>query len=289
MLVFGISLEFLFKKNFKYLIFIWILLSIFFIFLLYFGLGPRDSCLYLVSYLLEISLSIDNILVFLLIFKQFSISFESQEKVVAIGSYSALIFRFLFVFAGIKLIDIFNLGSVILSLLVLFSAYELGKNEVKNESEESRLISFFKKKMKADFSNEKFSFFIKKDGKIYPTKYFFVILAIEASDIIFAFDSIPAIVLLTKNEIIAYSSTIFGTMMIRSIYFNVNKSLINLKHIDGFLAVGLGYIGIASLINSISKSLNLNYFIPEYISIIIIIFIIVLALLYSFLLNKKGR
>ncbi|WP_292319994.1 hypothetical protein [Caldisphaera sp.] len=287
-LLFGISIEFLFKKDFKYLILIWVSLSMFFLLLLYLNYGFHSSYLYLASYLLEVSLSLDNILVFLLIFKQFSISFEFQERIVAIGSYSALIFRFFFVFAGIKLIDIFSFGSILLSLIVLFSAYELGKNEIRNENEESRFVLFLKKRFfKDELLNEKFSFFIRKNGKIYPTKYFLVILAIEVTDLIFAFDSIPAIVLLTRNEIIAYSSTIFGTMIIRSIYFNVNKSLINLKHIDGFLAIGLSYIGISSLINSISKFLDINIFIPEYISIIVIIFIIVLALLYSFLLNKK--
>lgn len=289
LILFGISIEFLFKKNFKYLILIWIFLSFFYFAILFITTNFYDSYLFLTSYLLEISLSLDNILVFLLIFTQFSISFEYQEKLVAIGSYSAIILRFLFVYVGIELMKVFEYGTIVLSLLVLFSAFELAKEETKKkdekESEESSIINFFKKYLKTDFNNNEFSFFIKKNGKIFPTKYFVVILVIEVSDIIFAFDSIPAIILITKNELIAFSSTIFGTLIIRSLYMNVNKSLSSIKHIEGFLAFGLGYIGISSLLNSLSKFVKI-IFIPEYISVIVIILIIFFGLLYSFLTNK---
>ncbi|AFZ71251.1 membrane protein TerC, possibly involved in tellurium resistance [Caldisphaera lagunensis DSM 15908] len=287
LILFGISIEFLFKKNFKYIILIWIALSLVYFMVLFIRTDFYESYLFLTSYLLEISLSLDNILVFLLIFTQFSISFEHQEKLVAIGSYSAIVLRFLFVYAGIELLNVFELGTIILSLLVLFSAFELAREEFNNEKEkeESNIIKFFKKYLKTDFSNNEFSFFVKKNGKIVPTKYLLVIFVIEISDIIFAFDSIPAIILITKNELIAYSSTIFGTLIIRSLYFNVNRSLSSIKHIEGFLAIGLGYIGISSLINSINKFIKTVY-IPEYISVIVVVLIIAFGLLYSFLNNR---
>ncbi|MDP8003446.1 MAG: TerC family protein [Caldisphaera sp.] len=290
LLIIGVSLEFFIKNN-RFKLFLWLLLAFFF-FSIISIFNFNDGFIFISAYLLEISLSLDNIMIFLLIFKEFEIS--NQEKALIIGSYSAVLLRFLFVYVGITILNSLEVGSLILSSLVIFSAVYLGKNEInkirnKKEKEKNTLLQSITKILKINYSQNEDRLFIKKDRKTIPTKLLIAIIAIEIADIIFATDSVPAIILLTKSEILAYSSTIFGTMIIRSIYFNINKSLSNIPHIEGFLSIGLGYLGVASILSFLYKYTKgyYGFHIPNFVDALVTILIITIGMLFSYLRSDK--
>ncbi len=287
-LMVGISIEFLLKDHPRIIAILWIMLSMSFAGALL-SYSPYYSYIYASSYILEVSLSLDNILIFLLIFKEFGIELANQEKAIFIGTYSAVFLRLAFVSIGIAILEELKYGSMILSLVVLITAGMMIKRELKEKkSEGNRLLNFVRSSLRINVANEQKSIFIKVKGKIVPTKLLLVIIAIELADILFATDSIPAIVLLSKIEIIAFSSTIFGTILIRSIYLNINKSLINLPHIDAFLAIGLSFLGIASSINSIYgiSGGRIGLRIHEEIIALFVIIIIIAGILLS---SVKGK
>ena len=156
---------------------------------------------------------------FVLIFSYFGIPLEYQRKILYIGILSAIILRAIFIFVGVTTIEAHRGVLFIFAFLLIYSAYELIKaKEISVEPEKNLVVKFARKYLPLVSFYEKDKFLIKRDGKLFFTPLWLVLLAIENTDIIFAFDSVPAVISVTENLFIAYTSNISAVLGLRSLY-----------------------------------------------------------------------
>lgn len=262
---------------------IWIITALLFNVFLYFYLedGHQKAIEFLTGYIIEKSLSVDNLFVFLMIFSVMNVKAEHQPHILKWGILGAIFFRIIFILAGVALINIFHLIIYVFGALLIYAAYKMafGSDE-KIDVENNWLIKIFVKyfKLKTDYDGRKF--FIKENGKTYITTMFLTLLLIESSDIVFAIDSIPAIIAITRDTFIIISSNIFAILGLRALYFALAGLVDLFKYLKYGVALLLFYVGIKMLISDFYK-------IPTEISLIIIITILTASILLSLIKKKR--
>lgn len=233
---------------------IWVCLALAFNVGVYFLKGYDSALEFLAGYLLEESLSVDNLFVFLLVFSYFKVPSDYQHKVLFWGIIGALIMRALFIGLGTVLIAQFHwilyLFGIFLVITGIRMAFDKG-DEV--NPEQNLLVRAFRKvfPVKDKYYDE--NFFIVEEGRRYATLLFIVLIIVEATDILFAVDSIPAVFAVTQDPFIVYTSNIFAILGLRSLYFAL-AGIMNLFHYLKFgLSVILSFIGVKMLIMDIYK------------------------------------
>ena len=262
---------------------IWIVTALLFNVFLYFYLeqGHQKAIEFLTGYIIEKSLSVDNLFVFLMIFSVMNVKPEHQPHILKWGILGAIFFRIVFILAGVALINLFHPIIYIFGALLLYAAYKMafGSNE-KIVVENNWLIKIFIKyfKLKPEYEGRKF--FIKENGKRYITTMFLTLLLIESSDIVFAIDSIPAIIAITHDTFIIISSNIFAILGLRALYFALAGLVDLFKYLKYGVALLLFYVGIKMLISDWYK-------IPTEVSLIIIITILTVSILLSLVRKRK--
>ena len=189
----------------------WIVLGVFFSF--YFS-SSKLIFEYLSAYFIEKSLSLDNIFVFLMIFSKFGIDYRYQHKVLFLGIFGALIFRYLMIVIFGELINAFHFMIPLLGVMLLYT----GISSFKKENSAVNYEKFFKKFSKYIEMRHDGKFFVKSGGRLRATILVFVLILIEVSDVIFAFDSIPAIFSVTSDKTVIYSSNALAIIGLRSLY-----------------------------------------------------------------------
>lgn len=262
---------------------VWIITALLFNLFLYFYLedGHQKALEFLTGYIVEKSLSVDNLFVFLMIFSVMNIKPENQPHILKWGILSAIIFRIIFILAGVALLNLFHPIIYIFAIILIFAAYKMafGK-EQKLDVENNWLIKFFIRHFKLDANYKGKKFFIKVNGKTFITTTFLTFLLIESSDIVFAVDSIPAIIAITNDTFIIISSNIFAILGLRALYFAL-QGLVNLfVYLKFGVAIILFYVGIKMLISEYYK-------IPTEISLFIILLFLGGSILLS--LFKRNR
>lgn len=264
---------------------IWILTSLLFNAFIYFYLenGHVKALEFITGYLIEKSLSVDNLFVFLMIFKVMDVPLESQPHVLKWGIISAIVFRILFILAGVGLIRLFHPVIYVFALILLYAAYKMAFGSDKKIDPEKNLILRFAQRY-LNFKPGYFGhhFFVKKDKKIYATTLFLTFLLIETSDIVFAVDSIPAIIAITKDEFIIISSNIFAILGLRALYFALAGVVDMFTYLKYGVAIVLFYVGIKMLISEI-------YPIPTIFSLSVIIIVLSGSAILSLWQRKKER
>ena len=262
---------------------IWILTALLFNAFIYLYLenGNQRGIEFLTGYLIEKSLSVDNLFVFLLIFKVMDVPAESQPHVLKWGIISAIVFRIVFIIAGVGLIRIFHPVIYIFALILLYAAYKMAfGSEHKVDVENNPLVKFAVKYFKLIPGYHGRHFFIKKDKRTYITTLFLTLLLIESSDIVFAVDSIPAIIAITRDEFIIISSNIFAILGLRALYFALAGIVDLFVYLKYGVAIVLFYVGIKMLISDF-------YAIPTVFSLCVIVFFLSSSVILS-LLKKKS-
>lgn len=262
---------------------IWIVTALLFNVFLYFYLeqGHQKAIEFLTGYIIEKSLSVDNLFVFLMIFSVMNVKPEHQPHILKWGILGAIFFRIVFILAGVALINLFHPIIYIFGALLLYAAYKMAfQNNEKIDVENNWLIKIFIKyfKLKPDYDGRKF--FIKENGKRYITTMFLTLLLIESSDIVFAIDSIPAIIAITHDTFIIISSNIFAILGLRALYFALAGLVDLFKYLKYGVALLLFYVGIKMLISDWYK-------IPTEVSLIIIIIILTVSILLSVIKKRK--
>jgi len=236
---------------------IWIILALSFnLGLYYFYLPPEgytkaDSALqFLTGYVIEKSLSIDNIFVFVLIFSFFKVPAKYQHKVLFWGILGALVMRVIFIFAGVALINQFAWIIYVFGAFLIFTGIKLVTQKDKEiHPEKNPVLKLFKKFFRVTDKYDKGKFFtLERTGKA-ATPLFVVLIMIETTDLIFAVDSIPAILAVTNDPFIVYSSNVFAILGLRSLYFAI-AGLVKLFHYLHYgLAAILILVGIKMILN----------------------------------------
>lgn len=228
---------------------VWILLAMAFNAYIYFDQGSEAALTFLTGYLLEKSLSIDNLFVFILIFSAFHIPRTYQHKVLFWGILGAIVLRAAFIYAGIALITHFHFTVYILGGVLVYSGFAIFRQKDEPESpEQNVLIRWLSKSLPVSRQHHEEKFWIRQKGKLLLTPLFLALLAIEISDIIFAVDSVPAILAITKDPMIAYTSNIFAILGLRALYFAVEGMIMQFHYLKYGLAVILIFVGLKMLL-----------------------------------------
>lgn len=228
----------------------WVLLSLAFGGVIWWFQGAERATLFLTGYVLEKSLSVDNLFVFLIIFKFFSIGDEHQPRVLHWGILGAIILRFVFIFAGVTLIArahwvLMAFGGV----LLWTGAKMLFSKEEKHDPKKHPVLHLLHKVLPVTESLHGQSFFTRIQGVLHATPLFAALVVIEASDLVFAADSIPAALAVTPDLFLVYTSNIFAVMGLRALYFLMESSLSEFRYLKTGISLALLYIGVKLLIH----------------------------------------
>jgi tellurite resistance protein TerC len=233
---------------------IWVFLALVFNAIIFYWRGQQQALEFLTGYLVEKALSIDNIFVFIMIFSYFQIPSKYQHKVLFWGILGALIMRVIFIFAGVALIEKFHFTIYIFGALLIYTGYKMFyHNNAKIEPDKNPLIKFFKKFMPITPQLQEDNFFVKLNGKLFATPLFLVLILIETTDLIFAVDSIPAILAITQDQFIVYTSNVFAILGLRSLYFALAGVVHRFWLLRFGLAVVLVFVGIKMLLIDLYK------------------------------------
>ncbi len=262
---------------------VWITTALVFDALIYLFLkdGSRKGLEFLTGYLIEYSLSVDNLFVFLLIFNVMNIPDKNQPHVLKWGILSAIVFRIIFILAGVELINLFHPVIYIFGTVLLFAAYKMAfGGDEKIDYQKNPFIRIIKKffNILPDYSGKKF--FVKRDKKIYATTLLLTLLLIESSDIVFAVDSIPAVIAITRDPFVIITSNIFAILGLRSLYFALSGIVDMFRFLKYGVAVILFFVGIKMLGSELFN-------IPTEASLGIIVFCLAASIIFSLLYKKK--
>ena len=263
---------------------IWITLALLFDLFIYLDkdFGPVKAMEFITGYIIEYSLSVDNIFVFILIFSYFAVNKQYQHKILFWGILGALIMRGLFIFTGVALINRFQWIVIIFGGFLVFTGIRmLFQKEADVDPEKNIIIKFFRRFLPVSKSLHGDKLFITENRKLYATPLFLVLLIIESSDLIFAVDSIPAILAISKNTFIVYTSNIFAILGLRSLYFAI-AGIMGLFH---YLKIGLAFV-----LTFVGSKMLLAYFhfeIPIVTSLGIIISILLISILASVFIKQS--
>ena len=254
---------------------VWISLSLSFGAGIYVFEGKEEGLKFLTGYLLEQSLSVDNIFVFYLLFSFYRLAPQYQHKVLYWGVLGAIVFRGLFIVAGIAVIEKFHWVIYILSVFLAYAGLNMlaTRNEEVNP-EKSWFIRFIKKIIPVSGRYYEDRFFVKINGKKTATLLLIVLITIEFTDIIFAVDSVPAIIAITKDPFIVFTSNIFAIMGLRSLYFAVSGAANTFRYLKYGLSCILVMIGIKMFLHEI-------YEVPTLFSLLVIASILFMSIAVS--------
>ncbi len=261
---------------------VWISLAMIFNLIVLTQFGKTKALEFLTAYVIEYSLSIDNIFVFIMVFSFFAVKREYQHKVLFWGILGAVFMRAIFIFAGVALINRFHWIVIIFGAFLVFTGLKMlfQRDEVKVDPEKNGLVKLFRKFLPVTDNLHGDSFFIRKDKKIYATPLFIVLLIIESTDLIFAVDSIPAVLAISKDTFIVFTSNIFAILGLRSLYFAVSGIMGLFRFLKIGLALVLTFVGLKML----AAFFHLE--IPVTLSLSIIVSILLLSILASVIIKK---
>jgi tellurite resistance protein TerC len=234
--------------------FVWIFLALVFNAIIYYWKGQQQALEFFTGYLVEKALSIDNIFVFIMIFTYFQVPSKYQHKVLFYGIIGALIMRVIFIFAGVALIEKFHFTIYLFGALLIYTGYKMFyHNNAKIEPDKNPIIKFFKKFIPITPDLQEDNFFVKLNGKRFATPLFLVLILIETTDLIFAVDSIPAILAITQDQFIVYTSNVFAILGLRSLYFALAGVVHRFWLLSYALAIVLVFVGIKMLLIDVYK------------------------------------
>ena len=204
---------------------------------------------YLSGYLVELSLSMDNVFVMALIFKYFKIPQQFQHRVLFWGILGALIFRGIMIFAGVWLLEQFQWMMYIFGAILIYSAYKMLTSEEEIDPNRNPIIKYAKKLFPVSNLIEDESFFVRRKHIVAATPLFIALLMVETTDVLFAFDSIPAILAITTDPFLVFSSNVFAILGLRSLYFVLASMMDRFEYMKYSLAIILFFVAAKMLLH----------------------------------------
>lgn len=254
---------------------IWVLLALLFAAAVYYFLGREKALLFLTGYLVEESLSVDNIFVFFIIFGIFNVKQEYQHKILLWGIFGAIIMRGIMIVTGASFIRNFHWSIYILSAFLIFSGIKTFFGKQKEVAPgKNWLINLIERMLPVMNNYEGGDFFVRNKGRWFVTQLLMVLIYIELTDIVFALDSVPAVLAITQDTFIVFTSNIFAIGGLRSLYFAISGMAEKFCYLQQGLSALLLYIGSKMFLHDILP-------IPTQISLIIIASILILTIVFS--------
>lgn len=257
---------------------VWVTLALIFNLGIWHYMGPQKGLEFFTGYVIEKSLSVDNVFVFLLLFSYFAVPPLYQHKVLFWGILGALVMRAIMIFLGAVLIAKFAwIIYVFGAFLILTGLKMIFKKEEEIHPERNPLVRWFKKLIPVtdDYRGDKF--FLKENGVLMATPLFVVLLLVEFSDLIFAVDSIPAIFAVTKDPFIVYTSNVFAILGLRSLYFALAGLMDKFHYLKIGLGVVLTFVGVKMLLGHTAWKID------THVSLVVIVGVLAISVIVSLL------
>jgi len=230
--------------------------------------------------------------VFLLIFGFFGIHPKYQHRILFWGIIGAIVMRAIFIFAGVALIERFTWVMYVFGAFLVYTGVHMlfEKDDEKSfDPNNNFAVKILRKIMPISEETSHTTFFVRKEKTLYATHFFIVLLLIEASDLIFAIDSIPAVLAVSKDPFIVYTSNIFAILGLRSLYFALNGVMQYFKYLKYALAFILSFIGLKMSINELSHQFDYGVNISTFVSLGVIIVALTVSILVSVIEEKKKK
>jgi tellurite resistance protein TerC len=255
----------------------WVSLALCFFVFLWFENGHRMALEYLSAYLMEWSLSIDNIFVFILIFTYFGVKKVYYARVLLIGILLAIFLRILFISIGIALISRFHWILYVFGVILVYTGISMFAAREKGEPdlEKNRIYKWMKKVLPLSTSDAGGKFTLVENGKKYYSSIFVVVVLVATTDVIFAIDSIPAVFGISQEKLVVYTSNIFAVLGLRSLFFLLRGAVEKFRYLQEGIAAVLIFIGLKMLVEI------LNVHISIYVALSVIVTFITGAILFS--------
>jgi tellurite resistance protein TerC len=272
-----------------YQTFFWVALALgFFVFM--WGKQGRDIALqYLSAYLMEWSLSIDNIFVFILIFSSFSVKEKHYGRVLLIGILMAIVFRVIFITVGVALVTKFEWILYIFGAFLIYTGYKMftASDDEEFDPHETKIFRFMRKFLPLAPHDGGGKYIVRENGRPLYTTLFVVVIMLAAIDLLFALDSIPAVMGISRDRIVIYTSNIFAVLGLRSLFFLLRGAVSKFEYLQQGIAIVLIFIGLKMLgehwLNDwIDKSTQV------FISLGVIMLCLSGSIAYSIFMQKKG-
>jgi tellurite resistance protein TerC len=261
----------------------WVLLALAFFGFLWYENGHKTALEYISAYLMEWSLSIDNIFVFILIFTFFGIKEMYYGRVLMIGILLAVLLRIIFISVGVVLVTKFNWLLYVFGGILVYtgSAMFFAKDAKEVDLDKNNVYKFLKRILPLTTEDAGGRFTLVKDNKKYYTSIFVVVVLLATTDVVFALDSIPAVFGISKQKMVIYTSNIFAVLGLRSLFFLLKGAVNKFRYLQHGIAVVLIFIGLKMLAEFFEVHL------PVFVSLLVILVCISAAVLYSIISAGK--
>lgn len=281
-----------------YQTFFWVGLALAFFVFMWIENGQKPALEYLSAYLMEWSLSIDNIFVFILIFSAFSVKEKHYGRVLLIGILMAIVFRIIFITVGVALVEKFHWILYGFGAFLLFTGYKMftATDDEEFKPQESKIYRFLKRFLPLVPHDGDGKFMVKENGRPVYTTLFVVIIMLAAIDLVFALDSIPAVMGIVDTKtpgyentarLVIYTSNIFAVLGLRSLFFLLRGAVSKFDYLQQGIAIVLIFIGVKMLAEHwINQWLDKNT--QVFISLGVILSCIAGSIFYSIFMQKKG-
>ena len=260
----------------------WVSLGLLFNVGLYLWAGPQAGIEFLTGYLIEYSLSVDNIFVFVLLFSAFSVPARYQHRVLFWGILGALVMRGTMIFLGVSLIENFHWVIYVFGAFLVFAGLRLLFNNDDDliDVERNPVLRLVRRFVPITEDYHGSRFFVRHGGKLAATPLLLVLVLIEVTDVVFAVDSIPAIFAITREPFIVFTSNIFAILGLRSLYFLLAGIIDRFVYLEYGLAVILTYVGVKMLVSGVWHP-------PTWLSLAVIVAVLAVSIGASLLSNKR--
>lgn len=270
------------KKAFLQTLF-WVSLAVLFFVFLWLYESSEMALQYISAYLMEWSLSVDNIFVFILIFSFFKIRSDLVPRALLIGILMAIVLRVVFISVGIVLVENFHWILYVFGVILLVTGVKLFTTKEEQEYDPSKnvVFKFVNRFLPLAHHDTSGNFVVKKDGKRFYTNMMLVIILLATTDIVFALDSIPAVFAISQERLVIYTSNIFAVLGLRSLFFLLKGAVARFEYLQQGIAVVLVFIGLKMLVDIVGVH------VPTFISLMVILISLVTSIGYSINVNRK--
>ncbi len=255
----------------------WVVLALAFFGFIWIEKGNVLALEYISAYLMEWSLSVDNIFIFILIFTFFNVQKQHSARVLLIGILAAILFRIGFITAGIALVARFEWILYLFGGILIFTGIKIFASNKEEEYDPQKNIVYrwMRKVLPIDAKDVSGKLMIKKQGKRFFTSVFIVIILLSTTDIVFALDSIPAVLAISQNKLVIYTSNVFAVLGLRSLFFLLQGAISQFKYLQQGIAIVLIFIGGKMLAEIV------HVYTPVWVSLMVIVVCLFGSILYS--------
>lgn len=262
---------------------IWVSVALFFNLILWFWKGSEKAVEFFTGYLVEVSLSADNMFVFAVLFNYFAVPSEYRRRVLFWGVLGAIFFRLTFILAGTALLKKFHWIIYVFGVIVIVSGIKLlTRKDEQIDPERNPVLRLARRLLPITPEYHGQKFFVRIDGKFMATPLMLVLLVVESTDIVFAVDSIPAIFAITRDPFVVFTSNVCAILGLRALYFLLEGMMRLFRYLDEGLAIILVFIGVKMLVSEFYK-------IPTSIALGFVVLVLTVTIILSLMAERREK